>query len=72
MIDTDSKLFKSLFRNLANNTEVHSRKGSVITLRLWVVGNTIYAQFVNDAGDNHQRCLDLQSKHGKPYTTRVF
>ena len=61
----DSKLFQSLIRNLANNTEAHSRKGSLITLRLWIVGNLLYAQFVNDAGDNHQCCLDLQSKHGK-------
>ena len=72
MNNMDSKLFKSLFRNLANNTEVHSRKGSIITLRLWIVGNPIYAQFVNEAGDDHQCCRVLQSKHGKPYTTRVF
>jgi len=71
MIDMDSKLFKSLFRNLANNTEVHSTKGSVITLRLWIVGDVMYAQFVNEAGDNHQCCRDLQSKHGKLEIARV-
>ena len=72
LIDMDTKLFKSLIRNLTNNTEVHSRKGSHITLRLWIVGELLYGQFINEAGDNHQSCIDLQSKHGKLDTTSLF
>ena len=72
VISVDPRLFKGLFRNLANNTEVHSSKGSSITLRLWTVGGVLYMEFVNKAGNNHQCCLALQSKHGTPARARVL
>jgi hypothetical protein len=66
---TDRSLFISLIRNLINNaeTQCHGEMSGIILVVVEMPGSGMNIIITNRAGDNHNKCLELQAVNGKNF-----
>ena len=64
---TDRSLFVSLIRNLINNAETHGETGGILLVVVEMSGSGMNIIITNRAGDNHNKCLELQAINGKNF-----